>query len=116
MCLAITHANKLPLAILNDDCLNRSIHSNNPEPPEESLDDPNKKDTDSVTILPSYKPKDSSALSPAGYTRSGTPYLLGAPPKFGMYPFREVASGEMGTSRVHALSPWQTWWLRLNNN
>lgn len=89
ICLATNQANKPPLKILEDDCLNR------PPPPnksgEESPASSNKEDIGSVTIPPPYKPQDPSA--PAGHTRSGIPCL---PPKSGLYPLRKVANGDSG--------------------
>ncbi|XP_047550627.1 uncharacterized protein LOC125080702 [Lutra lutra] len=103
MCLTLSQVSgPLPAQdILDDDCLNRLIPLNKPGMLGELPDSPKEEDTGSDTIPPPYKPQEPSDPSPAGHTRSGTPYLLGAPSKYGMHPLREVANGEAGTIRVH---------------
>lgn len=88
---------------MDNDCLNRSIPPSKPWLRGQSLACPNKEEACSVTIPSPYRPQDRSASSPARHTRSGTPYLPGVPPKFGMHPLREATNGEMGTIRVHVL-------------
>ena len=95
MCLTTNQISKPPLDILDDDCVNRPIPANKPGPLEESPASPDRDNTGSVAIPPSYKSQDPSPPSSNGHTRGGTP------PKFGMHPLREVTDGEMGTVRDH---------------
>lgn len=131
MRLAANQTNKPPPDILGDDYLNRPLPPPNLKPrlPEESQAIPNEGDADpltvpppnelrlleetqaspnkghinSITFPPLHKSRESSAPSPTGHSRSGTPYLPGIPPKSGFDPCREVANGEMDTVRVHVL-------------